>query len=134
MNTRLVNSAAGVINAAMAQGRTAAGIALALESAGLLMSPETAAELDGYRRLAPQQCPAGEHTDWLVDSEFAHACPWCRIADLEAQREADHKTWQHDLATARSERDARDARMPLAELLGLPVAWPPEASETDGGS
>ncbi|MFI1702015.1 hypothetical protein ACH419_39545 [Streptomyces bobili] len=53
MNTRLVNSAAGVVLAAMEQDRTAAGIALALESAQLLMSPETAAELAGLRaRLA----------------------------------------------------------------------------------
>jgi len=45
MNTKLVNSAAGVINAALTQNRTAAGIALALESAGLLMSPEAAADI-----------------------------------------------------------------------------------------
>lgn len=45
MNTRLVNSAAGVILAALEQNRTAAGIAMALESAGLLMSPESAADI-----------------------------------------------------------------------------------------
>ncbi|MFJ8995548.1 hypothetical protein ACIRQH_34730 [Streptomyces sp. NPDC102279] len=49
MNTRLVNSAAGVIQAAQAKDRTPAGIALALESAGLLMSPEVAAELEQLR-------------------------------------------------------------------------------------
>lgn len=49
MNTKLVNTAAGVINAALAQDRTAAGIALALESAQLLMTPETAAELEQLR-------------------------------------------------------------------------------------
>lgn len=53
MNTKLVNSAAGAINAALMQNRTAAGIALALESAQMLMSPETAAELDRLKlRLA----------------------------------------------------------------------------------
>lgn len=41
------------------------------------------AELAAVEMLAPQQCPAGRHADWLVDSEYAHACPWCRIADLE---------------------------------------------------
>jgi hypothetical protein len=52
LNARSVNSAAGVVQAAMEQGRrTATGIALALESAQLLMSPETAAELE---RLASQ--------------------------------------------------------------------------------
>lgn len=52
MNTRLVNSAAGVILAALTQNRTAAGIALALESAGLLMGPDTAAELARLRQYA----------------------------------------------------------------------------------
>ncbi|MFC7817624.1 hypothetical protein ACFUTR_23620 [Streptomyces sp. NPDC057367] len=45
MNTRRVNSAAGVILAALQQSRTPAGIALALESAGLLMTPETANDM-----------------------------------------------------------------------------------------
>lgn len=52
MNARLVNSAAGVVNAALTQNRTAAGIAMALESAGLLMGPETAAELARLRQYA----------------------------------------------------------------------------------
>lgn len=39
MKTRAVNSAAGVILAALTQNRTAAGIALALESAGMLAVP-----------------------------------------------------------------------------------------------
>lgn len=45
MNTKRVNCAADVILRALTQNRTAAGIATALESAGLLMSPEKAAEL-----------------------------------------------------------------------------------------
>ncbi|MGW2379267.1 hypothetical protein [Streptomyces sp. NPDC001658] len=49
MNTKLVNTAADVILAALTQNRTAAGIAMALESAQLLMSPETAAELERLR-------------------------------------------------------------------------------------
>lgn len=40
-------------------------------------------ELAVFEMLAPQQCPAGLHADWLVDSEYAHACPWCRVAELE---------------------------------------------------
>ncbi|MFZ3556428.1 MULTISPECIES: hypothetical protein [unclassified Streptomyces] len=46
MNTKLVNSAAGVICAALEQNRVPAGIATALESAGLLMSPEIAESLE----------------------------------------------------------------------------------------
>jgi hypothetical protein len=42
------------------------------------------AELAPFEMLAPQQCPAGKHADWLVDSEFAHACPWCAIDRLRA--------------------------------------------------
>lgn len=45
MNTKRVNSAAGVILAALEQGRVPAGIALALESAGLLMTPEAADDM-----------------------------------------------------------------------------------------
>ncbi|MFM9616804.1 hypothetical protein ACKI14_02440 [Streptomyces turgidiscabies] len=39
-------------------------------------------ELAAVEMLAPQQCPAGLHADWLVDSEYAHACPWCQIDRL----------------------------------------------------
>ncbi|WP_262058575.1 hypothetical protein [Streptomyces sp. STR69] len=61
MNTKAINSAAGVINAALTQGRTAAGIALALDSAGLLITPETAAELEQLRaRFAVSDHPADE--------------------------------------------------------------------------
>lgn len=49
MNTRLVNAAADVICAAQKLDRTPAGIAFALESAQLLQSPETAAELAALR-------------------------------------------------------------------------------------
>ncbi|MFE0647432.1 hypothetical protein ACFVZH_02425 [Streptomyces sp. NPDC059534] len=52
---------------------------------------EQAAELESYERLSPQQCPKGIHSDWLIDSEYAHACPWCRIAELEAERDAHRK-------------------------------------------
>lgn len=45
MNAKLVNSAEGVILAALEQNRTAAGIALALDSAQLLLTPQTTAEL-----------------------------------------------------------------------------------------
>lgn len=61
MNAKLVSSATGVINAALTQNRTAAGIALALESAGLLMSPEVARELASLRaRFAVSDHPADE--------------------------------------------------------------------------
>lgn len=42
--------------------------------------------------MTPQACPAGIHADWAVDSERDHACPWCRIAELEAQAAAANTT------------------------------------------
>ncbi|WP_405695203.1 hypothetical protein OHA99_09245 [Streptomyces coelicoflavus] len=51
MHTRLVNTAADVISRAMQQGRTLpAALAVALDSAQLLQSPDTAAELEKLRR------------------------------------------------------------------------------------
>ncbi|MFF9124397.1 hypothetical protein ACF09J_13985 [Streptomyces sp. NPDC014889] len=51
MNTRAVNAAAGVIAAAMEQGKSIpASLAIALDSARLLQSPETAAEFEKLLR------------------------------------------------------------------------------------
>ncbi|MFF9123213.1 hypothetical protein ACF09J_07925 [Streptomyces sp. NPDC014889] len=62
MNAKLVNAAAGVIAAAMEQGKTTpASLATSLDSACLLQPPETAAELEQLRG---------------------------RVAELEAQSEA----------------------------------------------
>jgi hypothetical protein len=49
VNARAINSAARVILAAIEQDRVPAGIACALDAAGLLQSPETAAELAALR-------------------------------------------------------------------------------------
>ncbi|NUP16590.1 MAG: hypothetical protein HOZ81_10875 [Streptomyces sp.] len=89
MNTRLVNSAAGVINAALTQNRTAAGIALALDSAQLLMSPEKAAELEALELGAVDgrvsaTCEDPTHPTWLRAEDDQRGCPWCRVAELEA--------------------------------------------------
>lgn len=94
MNTNLVNSAAGVIDAALRQNRTAAGIALALESAQMLMTPETAAELAAFRGLeladvdgrVSASCPEPGHPTWLRKRDDGRNCPYCRIAELEAER------------------------------------------------
>ncbi|MER5213658.1 hypothetical protein ABT063_24580 [Streptomyces sp. NPDC002838] len=60
-------------------------------------------------RRALEQSASGEP----VPSELA----WlrARVAELEAQRESDHKTWQHDLRTARDEREVTAVR--VAALL-----------------
>lgn len=34
--------------------------------------------------LTHQSCPKGVHSDWFVDSEHSHRCPWCAIAERDA--------------------------------------------------
>ncbi|MFJ3826210.1 hypothetical protein [Streptomyces nodosus] len=42
----------------------------------------------GYDEMGPQRCQAGRHPDWAVDSEQTHACPWCEVERLRADRAA----------------------------------------------
>jgi len=82
MHTRAVNAAAGVLLAAMQQGRqTPTGLALALDAACLLNSPEHAAEDVALR--------AERHTTNEVLSDAAEQlrADRDRIAELEAERE-----------------------------------------------
>lgn len=58
MNTRALNALAGVIAAAMKQDRTPMGIAIAIESAGMLQSPETAAAYEQLREDITGACLA----------------------------------------------------------------------------
>jgi hypothetical protein len=61
VNTKAVNSVAGVILDAQTKDRTPAGIALALDAAGLILTPEIAAEVNRLRdRLTEYQRPADE--------------------------------------------------------------------------
>lgn len=62
---------------------------LAELAAGRAELAEAQQQLAEYEPLNPQQCPAGKHTDWLVDSEYTHTCPWCQIEDLKAKSERD---------------------------------------------
>lgn len=70
-STRAINAAAGVIHAAMQQGKTLPQtIAYALDSAGLLNSPETAAELEHLRkRFAELEAAAGDGSTRTVDED-----------------------------------------------------------------
>ncbi|MGW2010958.1 hypothetical protein [Streptomyces nigrescens] len=45
-------------------------------------------QLAAYEVMNPQQCQAGKHADWLVDSEYTHACPWCALDDAARVSEA----------------------------------------------
>ncbi|MGW2985425.1 hypothetical protein [Streptomyces goshikiensis] len=88
MNTRLVRAAEQVLHAAMQQGRvTAADLACALESAQLLQSPETAAELNRLRARVPE-LEAERHStnEALSDAAEQLRADRDRIAELEAER------------------------------------------------
>lgn len=97
MNTSLVNAAAGVIAAAMANGKqTPAGIAVDLESAQLLQSPGTAAELEQWRatfgrralpdalaRLERAESEAERLRDRVAELE-ASPLGWARLLDAKS--------------------------------------------------
>jgi hypothetical protein len=79
MHTRAVNAAAGVLLAAMEQGRQIpTSLAIALDSAGLLNSPEHAAE---HERLLTER---HETNEWVEDAAKALRMNQTRIAELEA--------------------------------------------------
>lgn len=110
MNARAINSAAGVVLAAMKQRQTAAGIAAALDAAGLLMSPETAAEI-------AKQSPWQRATDGLnalVDAGVGfHFEPDGHISNPAG---GEHIEWDHGrerfVLTAESGLDAEAGERP----------------------
>jgi hypothetical protein len=67
---------------------------MSLSYAGLLQSPEAAAEaarlrarveeLAAYEALRPQECEQGQHRQWFADVPTPVACPWCEVARLQA--------------------------------------------------
>ena len=82
MNARRVTAASGVIHAAQKTRQTAAGIAMALEAAGLLQSPESAAELAELRARVAE-----------LETAVAHAlAPHVKFAD-SSHCEADSDPW-----------------------------------------
>lgn len=86
-NTRAIDAAAGVIHACLQQGKAIpTSIAYALDSACLLNSPETAAELVGLRKLPAEvqkhvtaNLEAAERAQKVIDGLRA------RVAELEAR-------------------------------------------------
>lgn len=98
MNTKRVNAAAGVIARAMENGRRVpAGMAMALESAQMLMSPEVAAELARLRAqvaaLDALKLPESLKADDTIAPEYrcgyVHALADMRMALLMPQPDAE---------------------------------------------
>jgi hypothetical protein len=106
VNTKALNSLAELICRAQEQDRTPMGIAFAIDSAGRHMSPETAAELERLRDF--EATVAGFVA---ARAEYVTA-----LRNCHPDNGHDYDRWQGHAA----------ARRQLAELLGLPVAWPPE--------
>ncbi|MCX5229726.1 hypothetical protein [Streptomyces sp. NBC_00233] len=85
MNARRVAAAEGVILAAMQTRRTAAGIAVALESACLLQSPESTSELVALRAWVDSlETERHSTNEWVTDPAEALRVSRDRIAELEA--------------------------------------------------
>lgn len=85
MRARAVNAAAGVLLAAMEQGRQIpTSLAIALDSAGLLNSPEHAAEHERMKtRLAELEAERHDMNEWVTDAAEALRKQRDRIAKLE---------------------------------------------------
>jgi len=135
MNARSINAAAGVVQAAWKQGRrTAAGIALALDSAGLLMSPEVAAELARLREerhstnesVSEAAEALRENRDRIDALETTNGALRARLAELEGQRAAlaerlrAGQTWRQ----GRLAGEDLVAQSELREIFGIPLAAP----------
>jgi hypothetical protein len=89
------------------------------------------AELEPYEVLNPQQCPKGLHADWLVDSENTHACPWCRIAELErpsveARRNEIRSSYTELISQAEQDRDIEGAATLALQLRESEAKWAAE--------
>jgi septal ring factor EnvC (AmiA/AmiB activator) len=135
VNARSINAAAGVVQAAWKQGRrTAVGIALALDSAQMLMSPETAAEL---ARLREERHSTNESVSEAAEAlrvqrdridglESTNAALRARLAVLEGQRAAlaerlrAGQTWRQ----GRLVSEDVVSQSELREVFGIPLAAP----------
>ncbi|GHF74166.1 hypothetical protein [Streptomyces thermodiastaticus] len=141
MHTRLVNAAADVISRAMQQGRTLpAALAVALDSAQLLQSPETVAELEAQRErhrarlvaaeadllnvrglLSPTGQPRRVPAEVEIHERVAPAVEWLlnRVAELEGDTEQSAPQapqGQQARTILDRARDALDARMTKDDL------------------
>jgi hypothetical protein len=95
------------------------------------------AELSTYEALNPQQCPKGIHADWLVDSEYTHACPWCRLVELErptveARRNEIRSSYTELISQAEQGRDFEGAATLTLQLSESEAKWAGDDPQTGG--
>ncbi|MFG2826045.1 hypothetical protein ACGFWI_00955 [Streptomyces sp. NPDC048434] len=110
MNARMVSQASDLICRTMKTRVTPAGIAAALDAAGMLQSPETAAELERLRaRVAELENPA-------PPAEYPSALPWAELMDDE-----DRADFLDELAA--SSITNADSKTALAEVEDTCGRW-----------
>lgn len=152
MQTRAINAAAGVLQAAMEQGRqTPTGLAIALDSARLLNSPEHAArvaELEAQRdrrraRLVALQndaldmrgslAPNGEarKVPFELGETLTPAVDWLigRVAELEAQLAEYERPVDEDPIAYTLTEQADDVTPQVAKLRALLAGQATDGSE-----
>ncbi|MFH9215422.1 hypothetical protein [Streptomyces globisporus] len=135
MNARRVNAAAGVILAAQKQRQTATGIAAAMEAAGVLQSPESAAEVVALRQ---QHDKLDRTLDEVMAERDAHHDALDRFAQAVAPEEvigehsSENNPWANafELVTPAAEVDRLRAR--VAELEAAVEAYPGELAMLRG--
>jgi hypothetical protein len=125
VNAKRVNAAAGVIHASQVAGKqTATGLAADLESACMLQSPETAAELAAYRALelgdldgrVSASCGKPHHPTWLRAADDTRGCPWCEIDGAHEETiGANLARWEEEQENARLRLAWQSARGRAAE-------------------
>ncbi|MFD5220275.1 hypothetical protein ACFWMH_21825 [Streptomyces tendae] len=112
MRTQLVTTAADVISRAMQQGRTLpAALAVALDSAQLLQSPDTAAEFEKLLRWHDEDGKAIDAATRLREDLRA------RILELEADREASDREYEAATARIAELEAAAETALPWAHTM-----------------
>lgn len=87
--------------------------AQALEDSCQLLDPEVAAELEQFRALelgnlagrVSATCTNPEHPTWLRVKADGRGCPWCRVAELEAERHTTNEALSDAAEQLRADRD-----------------------------
>lgn len=127
MNARLVNAAADVIARAKANGRqTPAGLATALDSAQLLQSPETAAELEQLRARVDEV--ERKYTFDTAELKRQLDAALARVAELEHKKRLEDRE-RVELLTGLERAlapfcvDAKAAAVAAAEVRHCEAEW-----------
>lgn len=133
MNARSVNAAADLICRTMKTRQTAAGIAAALDAAGMLQSPETAAELERLRARVAELVE--QRDDALADIATEPDADDLRVENQRLCQRVTGLTRLLEQARAEAKTvlgDVSPWQRVVDALNGLEAAWIPVHIEPDG--